>query len=420
MLLDWCSKRWDGFFSKWLTGEKIEYTHYMNGKTDNYYNQENSLMIYRNNNPKINGTCFGYWNDLNKNGTCQGEEFFGTKNMGFICEWNGVQLNDSDSDGVLDVYETGYTLSNGKVITSDLNKKDTDGDGISDLEEMGNKPEIVKIKTSKKEYMVLMWRAKSNPNLADSDGDGVIDSKDVNPLSKPPACKAYTVTDGSYLDENIITTNFKADQEALRQTRFGKGTYSMEEQIEILHKYEYARTLAYCAQGISFSKATSSLALTNFLTADGTDFRLFQGQMKSCVTNTCEGAMYYNDEKEKVCEFAKALLKDGDSITIRSSREFCTYDNNGATGIPSISDLNWMTTIGKASGVLSAEVSRKGNIYSVKSKYVIFDYYDWNEGDPNELVRGLSNGDMYKMESFGLAKSFYVEGVYNDNFEFKK
>ena len=80
MLLDWCSKRWDGFFSKWLTGEKIEYTHYMNGKTDNYYNQENSLMIYRNNNPKINGTCFGYWNDLNKNGTCQGEEFFGTKN----------------------------------------------------------------------------------------------------------------------------------------------------------------------------------------------------------------------------------------------------------------------------------------------------------------------------------------------------
>ena len=42
----------------------------------------------------------------------------------------------------------------------------------------------------------------------------------------------------------------------------------------------------------------------------------------------------------------------------------------------------------------------------------------WNK--KYELVRGLSNGDMYKMESFGLAKSFYVEGVYNDNFEFKK
>lgn len=161
---------------EWVTGEKMTYTKYLGGKPDNYRNQEDAVMIYRNNNPKVWGLCFGYWNDLNRDGTCMGEYFFGLENMGFICEWDDVKVEDTDHDGVMDILEEGYMLSNGQIITSDPEKADTDGDGLSDGEEMGGKPEITTVTTFGKEYVILVWHAKSDPNRTDSDGDGLYDN----------------------------------------------------------------------------------------------------------------------------------------------------------------------------------------------------------------------------------------------------
>ena len=75
------NKKW-----KWITDEDFSYTHWSYKDPDNFGRVEDSLMIYK---AKHDGRNFGDWNDLCWNASCYGEYvFFGTKNFGFICEWD--------------------------------------------------------------------------------------------------------------------------------------------------------------------------------------------------------------------------------------------------------------------------------------------------------------------------------------------
>lgn len=102
---------------KWASGEEWGYSKWATGQPDNHCGQEETLMIYKNRNPLHYGSnSFGYWNDLLNDGTCNGEEFFGLTNFGFICEWGTYEVNghnytfinsspihnDTDKDGFLD------------------------------------------------------------------------------------------------------------------------------------------------------------------------------------------------------------------------------------------------------------------------------------------------------------------------------
>ena len=157
----------NNIFSTWITGEKITYSKYKDGRPDNYLGVENALMIYRNNNPMINGVCYGYWNDINKNATCNGESFFGTKNMGFVCEWNDVNLSDSDKDGLYDICETaGVYLSNGRIVYSDPNKIDTDGDGVNDFAAVGGNPSVGTYKINGKNYSSAISHSSTYAKLS--------------------------------------------------------------------------------------------------------------------------------------------------------------------------------------------------------------------------------------------------------------
>lgn len=81
-----------GRLSKWITDEKITYTHYDRGEPNNYLGRENVLVIFRIRNPRGGDNGQLKWNDLRADGECNGETFFGMKNSGFICEW--------ESDGI--------------------------------------------------------------------------------------------------------------------------------------------------------------------------------------------------------------------------------------------------------------------------------------------------------------------------------
>ena len=75
----------------WLTNEDFSlFAKWTPGQPDNYLNQEDCLMMYKNTNPMSPSGTFGYWNDLNNSGNCNGETFFGAENFGFICEWEGT------------------------------------------------------------------------------------------------------------------------------------------------------------------------------------------------------------------------------------------------------------------------------------------------------------------------------------------
>ena len=92
---------------------------------------------------------------------------------------------DSDQDGIPDIFEiSGMKLSNGTVIYTDPFNPDTDNDGLPDGEEMNAVPAFwlntvfdqFNIPVKVKAYIFEM---KSNPNLKDSDGDGLLDGQPV-------------------------------------------------------------------------------------------------------------------------------------------------------------------------------------------------------------------------------------------------
>ena len=80
---------------KWVTDESFDYGNWASGQPDNFRSNENALMVYRKANPMSSSSGFGKWNDLSDDGTCNGEEFFGTENIGFLCEWDQI---DDGSD----------------------------------------------------------------------------------------------------------------------------------------------------------------------------------------------------------------------------------------------------------------------------------------------------------------------------------
>ena len=73
----------------WVTGEKFNYTNWGPGQPDNYLGKEDVLMMYRNPNPmNPSSSPLGAWNDIRRDGECNHEPFFGTKNIGLLCEWD--------------------------------------------------------------------------------------------------------------------------------------------------------------------------------------------------------------------------------------------------------------------------------------------------------------------------------------------
>ena len=110
----WLGGRGSNKVFGWITGEEwvCDYGRYNNNDKSGY---EDSLMMYRLNNPMAGNERAGMWNDLHHDGVCGDEPFFGIHNFGFVCEWEPQKtdqffanlesspiLKDTDSDGFED------------------------------------------------------------------------------------------------------------------------------------------------------------------------------------------------------------------------------------------------------------------------------------------------------------------------------
>ena len=80
---------------QWITEETFSYTHWAYGEPNNYKSLENTAMIYYNSNP-LAPSDLGNWNDVSRDGECNGEIFFGKENFGLICEWDENQYKPTD------------------------------------------------------------------------------------------------------------------------------------------------------------------------------------------------------------------------------------------------------------------------------------------------------------------------------------
>ena len=87
-------------------------------------------------------------------------------------------VTDTDGDGLSDYHEQHIRLTNGCVITTDVNNPDSDGDGVKDSEE------IVPIRNS--DGTIYAYYFVSNPLKKDTDADGLSDNQEINVLGTDP------------------------------------------------------------------------------------------------------------------------------------------------------------------------------------------------------------------------------------------
>ena len=166
--------------------------------------------MYRNTNPLCTSGTFGYWNDLNNDGTCNGEAFFGLNNFGFIYEKDSYKP------------KTYYIVigNNFKKLTlvSPLKRgawTNSDTDSLTDWQEFDsrnsmlawdsdNEPVLPTLKTVLKlkgdvkisneltrelngldDYLDVVRVAPflSDPTVEDTDGDNLLDNFDPKPKS---------------------------------------------------------------------------------------------------------------------------------------------------------------------------------------------------------------------------------------------
>ena len=158
----------------WVTGEASKYENWALGEPNNF-NSHDEKYVHIIGKDYSQYKYRGVWNDSMNDGASYAGDFYALEHFGFICEWDKVNVKDSDLDGIMDIMEEGYMLSNGQLIQSDPTSKDTDKDGLSDAEEMGAEPELSNVKTEDGEVVVLVWHLASNPNKVDSDEDGLYD-----------------------------------------------------------------------------------------------------------------------------------------------------------------------------------------------------------------------------------------------------
>ena len=85
---------------------------------------------------------------------------------------------DSDGDGLSDYYEENTSIFSGISYNLDKDNPDTDGDGLLDGEEIVT----TIIYSTDKTMMSITGVVVSNPSMQDSDGDGILDKYDPNPM----------------------------------------------------------------------------------------------------------------------------------------------------------------------------------------------------------------------------------------------
>ena len=101
-------------------------------------------------------------------------------------QFNFDSMSDSDGDGVPDDIEiSGIPMPSGEIVYPDPNNKHSDDDGLTDGEEVGTlvrNPATSACTPDEAVEYKFYFNIKSDPTKMDTDGDGLNDFEDVQPL----------------------------------------------------------------------------------------------------------------------------------------------------------------------------------------------------------------------------------------------
>lgn len=368
---------------------------------------------------------------------------------------SSVDMTDSDGDGLYDVYESrGMRIQNGQVYYSDPTNPDTDGDGKTDYEELAGLPTSAVMDFANGKYSCVLCRAASDPNLYDSDSDGIPDAKDPDPHSH------FGMLDNNY---HFELTNSIDDFEMPDYIKDIKATEAQHEYEVLTERYPWI--LEHPVRGFAYMEALAAGAALTwefgyvgdlvFLTWDLGCKALslipgvhFVGSHN--INNAAYMLLYYNSNlggtvgfdatdlvtateggkahfDSNMAQLKKAFensLMPGESRVITSAGDASITAWNLQGSLLNSNEADGWLSLNKCNAVIVAEGSFDGTTYTAKVNYYVVDRYDFYEPNPTDGAEnevGFVTNDGYVLLSYyDYAEPFDVVGYYTTTISWTK
>ena len=386
---------------------------------------------------------------------------------------------DSDGDGLFDFEEINFEkickYANGNEIKI---KWDENGNVIlPTFEECMSGisftflAEAVKGKTNEDLSKMMKCRILpiiTDPSEQDTDKDGVSDFRDAKPIVQAPYFDRLKETDAFSDDANdllieemkeLLDKAYLKEQKSLPDDiyevdyypddirsrtideSYGCAYYPNDIRNDLIGKKAKARAefagLPYLISSdvwnaarteILFGEASS--AMSWFLDNTGIDRVLSVDDIKSLL-KTNSGRYRYQATLSGVADYAKNVLKDGDTVILASKKAFSSFkkgDDDIKVYDPGqlLNDCDWFCTLGEASGAIIAKIKRDGDYYNMEYTYNVIDYYDWDinrdfalfEDVPGLKSLTIQDAEFAKMHLAGIARSYFQHGKISGELDF--
>ncbi|MCQ2529204.1 MAG: DUF4214 domain-containing protein [Saccharofermentans sp.] len=394
----------------------------------------------------------------------------------FTIIWLAVRNEDKDNDGIPDFLENSGVFGTNGLIIKPSNVADTDNDGLLDGEELGDCYDICRTADGKllsillngilvyqvasdkigadsryyslKDYTKGMmpgdvrrvYVVKSCVDDPDKDDDLVNDVDDANPYVPAPKFNQFEYISSiddpiSYVDE--FTNGHLNEFDATYNTEtpnaydvFNHGRLAYLGLKTIFLIPEAAAALEYYLfgdGGIYYSLVashiyihSSSVLNENYLS----NFNQYWGTLYYKLRDSFSLNMtkYYISHLNDVYLYAKNILKDGRTITIRlkpleNERLIAyTYTENVLQHNALDYDLAPFLGIGGCSAGVHAQITRNGNQYTIQYRYVVFDAYDWCLPSSYVPIVLPTDAEVHHLHTTGLAKEYIMQSPITQTF----
>lgn len=245
----------------------------------------------------------------------------------------------------------------------------------------------------------------SNPCDEDTDGDGLWDDVDANPMH---------VFDQKFIhteEKEDILTNDNID-EAMAAANASYNTMPLLEKI-VSHdnlNFIYMRALATVAGGMLASMPNAAKFLTHFLNNTGQDY-IYDATPVFC--DIVESRKNICDNINSVLELCEDTVVEELNFITNPSVKFpgAPLSNKGFFG-ERLAITDWWFSIGNTDVVMSVHCERQGDTYIADIDYHFVDVYDWEQS--SRAVGGLvTDGEMYELHRAGMAREYKSVGNYS-------
>ena len=233
----------------------------------------------------------------------------------------------------------------------------------------------------------------SNPCDEDSDGDGYIDSVDLYPFKFVSYYEDFSViNDFNYTPDEVNMTELREESDTLYGSYVTTG---------VGFTYAKANLIALGGQTAMITHTASDM-LYHYLENTGETYSL---NVKEMISTSSISKKRYNELVDNARKYAYDALNEGESIILMSKTV-------KAHEYESILDVNWNASVGQCSGILICQAEKIENEIKMTTRYIVYDFYDWEKGSTAAFIPTVSDGEMYTLHESGYAKQFYVYGEY--------